>query len=114
MRVQPKMQDGVAPHATYLCRDFSEMRLPGNLGQCYTDKQRRCGTAIQEATAARPKWCERVCNSERSGDGMVRVFDLVQIPRPFIVAPSSDPVCTVKVEKRNLVSREYKAGRCSV
>src|SRR4029077_15018893 len=111
MRVQPKMQDGVAPHATYLCRDFGEMYLPGNFGQCDTDKQRRCGTALQEPATARPEWRERVCNSKRAENGMIRVFCLIQIPRPFIVTPCGDPVCTVKVEKRNLISREHKARR---
>src|SRR6185295_628253 len=114
MRVQPKMQDGVAPHATDLSRDFVEMCLPGNLGKCNADKQRRCGRALREPATARPEWRERVCNSKCAGNRMSRVFGLIQIPGPFIVAPSSDPVCTVKVEKCNLVSREYKAGRCSV
>src|SRR6478752_623030 len=111
MRVQPKMQDGVAPHATDLSRDFSEMCLPGNLGKCHADKQRRCGSALREPATARPEWRERVCNSKCAGNGMSRVFGLFQIPRPFIVAPCGDPVCHVKVEKRNLISREHKARR---
>ena len=92
------------------------MRLPGNLGQLlhgqttsmwYRPPKNR-PPRVQNGVSA-----SAILSARGTGWFAYLIWGS-NTKGPFIVAPSSDPVCTVKVEKRNLVSRKYKAGRRGV